>query len=279
MNKIIDRVIFCLTYNENYIDFWNYISKIYKNKFNTIPTLFFSGTDEEFLTLIQSKRLSSENGEIVYLPRVEGIEFDKNLDWSCTWGLFYGASLYPNDVCMLSGIDQIPLNSFFFEEIKKIDPRKNYIIGFADAYNNSITNAYGDIVYPSSHHVGLGKSFKSIFNIKNTWKEELKSVYSHKNICTVNNCWGLDELYSSHMINKHINSGNSCNIFFLNDFIKNWASKRINRLNGSINLTDDLLKNIKKGNYSEYHSTRPFSTNLNMDLLYEYIPNTTNEVN
>jgi len=278
MNKIIDRVIFCLTNNENYIDFWNYISKVYKNKFNVIPTLFFSGTNEEFLNLVQTNRLSLENGEIILLPRIKNIEYNKNLDWTCTWGLFYGASLYPNDVCMLSGIDQIPLNSIFFEKIKELNPRKNYIIGFADAYDN-LKNNYGDIVYPSSHHVGLGKSFKFIFNIKNSWNEELQQIFLHKKLCPEDNYWGLDELYSSHMIKQHIDSGNYCNILFLNDFKKNWASGRIDRANGSIYLTDNILEDIKNGKYTEYHSTRPFNTNSNMELLYNYIPTIINEVN
>jgi hypothetical protein len=277
MTKIIDRVIFCLNSNENYIDFWNYISKIYKNKFDVQPTLFFSGTNEEFLELITSRRLSTEYGEIINLPRIPSITYDSNLDWTCTWGLFYGASLFPDDVCMLSGIDQIPLSGMFFEEIKKIDARKNYIIGFADAYDN-LKNAYGDTVYPSSHHVGLGKYFKTIYNIKEKWADELQQVTQHKKICTQHNCWGLDELYSSHMIKHYMDTNKEHNIYFLNNFLKNWANKRIDRVHGSIVLDESVLAGIKNGKYSEYHSTRPFNTNTNMNILYDTITKIKNKV-
>jgi len=278
-NKIIDRVIFCLTNNENYIDFWNYISKLYKVKFDVTPTLFFSGSNEEFLSLISSNKLSNKYGELINLQRVDGIDYNPSLDWSCTWGLFYGASLFPNDVCMLSGIDQIPLNFEFFKEIKKIDARKNYIVGFGNAYNSQIKNNYGNIVYPSSHHVGLGKFFKLIYNIKNNWGDELKQVFEHKNLCDNNNYWGLDELYSSYMIQKHINNKNDCNIIIFDDFFNKLINKRITR-NEIKNITKNkLIENIKNENLYEYHSTRPFNTNIYMDDIFESINIFRNDIN
>ena len=56
--KIIDRVIFCLTNNDKYIGFWNYISKLYREKYDTIPTLMFSGSTDELNNLITSFRAS-----------------------------------------------------------------------------------------------------------------------------------------------------------------------------------------------------------------------------
>ena len=178
--KIIDRVIFCLTNNENYLDFWNYISKIYRNKFDTIPTVFFSGTADEYQNLINTGILSNKHGEIYHLDIVSNISYAKELDWTCTWGLFYGASLFPDDVCMLSGIDQIPLSGKFFDLVKNYNTRENYIVGFSDAYGklpsdlHSITESSW---FPSSHHVGLGSFYKKLYCIKDTWEEELKRVF------------------------------------------------------------------------------------------------------
>jgi hypothetical protein len=274
--KIIDRVVFCLTNNENYIDFWNYISKVYKNKFDVIPTLFFSGSDDEYNALLNN-RLSTEHGEIYHLPRVNGVHYESNLDWTCTWGLFYGASRFSNEVCMLSGIDQIPLNDSFFSTIKQLNCRENYIIGFADAYDSTIFNCFGDEVFPSSHHVGLGSAYKIIYEIEDSWEDELKKVFTYKNLCTRSDCWGLDELYSSHKIKQHHSREKDPKIHYLNNFFKSWSTGRISRLQGAFNFNNYVIQDIKNGKYTEYHSTRPFSTNSGLENLYEFIPPFTNK--
>lgn len=265
--KIIDRVIFCLNNNENYIDFWNYISKVYKLKFDIIPTLAFNGTEEEYENL--KNRLSTQYGEIIFYPRIIGIDYDKNLDWTCTWSLFKTASLYENEICMLSGIDQIPLSGIFFQEIKKLNPYENYIIGFSDAYNETVKNIFGDIVYPSSHHVGMGKLYKKIYEIEDTWNDELSKVNTYRHMCTCQSCWGMDELYSSHMIKKYMT--NNSNIIFVKNFSERWQKNRIDRSSGKIKVTQDLLNRISKDEFTEYHSIRPFSLNQNMNLIFDHI--------
>jgi len=43
----IDRVILSVDNNPTYRVFWNIVSKIWKEKFNINPTLFFHGTEKE----------------------------------------------------------------------------------------------------------------------------------------------------------------------------------------------------------------------------------------
>jgi hypothetical protein len=260
-----------LTNNENYIDFWNYISKFYKNKFDVIPTLFFVGNHDEYNSLLNS-RISTENGEIYHLPRVSDINYESNLDWTCTWGLFYGASKFSNEICMLSGIDQIPMNDSFFSRIKQINSREKYIVGFADAYNPPIFNCFGDEIVPSSHHVGLGINYKIIYEIEDSWESELKKVYQYKNLCISNDCWGLDELYSSHKIKNHIKSQKNPQIHFMNGFFKSFSSGRLSRTDRSFDLKNYSIEDLKNGKYSEYHASRPFCTNYGLETLYEIIP-------
>lgn len=273
-NKIIDRVVMCLTNNENYIDFWNYTSKVYREKFNTIPTLMFSGTSDDLNYLKSSGRLSQTYGEIIHLPRVDGIFFDPNLDWTCTWGLFYGASLFPDDVCMLSGIDQIPLSSRFYDLINNVNVREKYIVGFSDGY------AHEDADFPSSHHVSLGKNFKKMYSIDDAWEDELKKVYNHKEVrerVKTPSLWGMDEAYSSYFIKQYIKNNNSpVDIVLITGFFNYWRSRRIDRAVGAIPVNQQILEAIKGSEFTEYHSVRPFSANTGMNLVYDAIPKVVN---
>ncbi len=282
-NRIVDRAIFCLNNNENYIGFWNYISKVYSEKFDTKATLMFSGTEEELGGLMKSGRLSTNHGDIVLLPRVAGVAFSPNLDWTCTWGLFYGASLFPNDVCMLSGIDQIPLSGRFYELINNIDARQKYVVGFSDAYNHA-----GAWSFPSSHHVGLGRFFKQIYSIQDRWEEELIKVFNHEEVMKIvlrdapkgleGTLWGMDEVYSSYILQEHLKNNTSpVPILLVKDFFaKHWACGRIDRFNGAIPITNDIISGIRASRFTEYHSVRPFSSNPDMNLIYDAIPNVAN---
>ena len=271
--KIIDRVIFCLTNNDKYIGFWNYISKLYREKYDTIPTLMFSGSTDELNNLITSGQISTKFGEIICLSRVDNILYDQNLDWTCTWGLFYGASLFPNDICMLSGIDQIPLNDCFYKKMKDLDVESEYIVAFSDGYDHPGAS------YPSAHHVGYGKYYKEIYEIENEWKNELNKIYSFRNKwfeSSATNFWGMDEAYSTFMINEYIASNKNIKINLVKNFSKEWRVKKLDRAHGVITVNEQLLSLIKNGYFNEYHSVRPFSLNENMDKIYDAIPSVNN---
>ena len=273
-NKIIDRVIFCLTNNETYIDFWNYISKVYKEKYNTTPTLFFSGTETDLNNLISSNRLSKEYGEIYHLPRVEGVFYVDDLDWTCTWGLFYGSSLFPDDICMLSGIDQIPLNNYLFEYLDKHDYRDFYNIMWSDAYGDNFASGK---VYPSSHHIAKGKYFKQLYNIEDKWEDELKKVFNSKDKITFsylynkNNLWGLDELYSSHIINEYLQNNLDSNVKLHKNIFTHYSMTRLNRNDLNRYNLQDLLRLVKEQKFTEFHAQRPFLLNKNMNFVYNNI--------
>ena len=151
--KAIDRVIFSLTSNKDYIGFWNFISKVYHVKFDVTPTLFFSGEKNEFNELRNLKMLSDDHGEVFLLERSPNIRIEEK-DWTCTWGAYYGASKFKDERCMVSGIDQIPLGDRFFKMIGPSLKSDKYVVGFSDGYNHANAD------FPSSHHVGFGHQFK-----------------------------------------------------------------------------------------------------------------------
>lgn len=268
MKPKIDRIIMALTKNKNYTGFWNYTSKIWKNKFNVIPTLFFYGTQEE----LDNLNLSKDHGEIYLLERCNEVTASTKLEWPCTWGLFYGASKFPNDVCMLSGIDQIPLNTYFFKKWQEIENViEKYVVGFADAYGDP-ENLPNTVYYPSSHHIAKGNKFKEIYSIDNDWFSELKKIYSLRNSYYIPNpdYWGLDEAYSASVIKKR--RKDNFDIHFMKIFQSYWTAHRLDRsnMNGFMNVNLDDIKNEK---YCEFHAARPFESNNEklMNEIYEKI--------
>lgn len=272
--KIVDRVVFCLTKNELYIDFWNYISKLYRVKYNITPTLFFSGDDNDLKILKGEGRLSVEFGEVYLLPRVLDIPFDGDMDWTCTWGLFYGAAQFPDDICMLSGIDQIPLNNKLLDYLKRSGYRDSYTVLWSDAYG---ANTGLGKMYPSSHHIAKGKFFKKLYKIDDSWSVELLKVFNSSSRLgfeypfNCNNFWGLDEAYSSWNINEYVRGQNmGFEVVLMKNIFHLFKKTRLDRGTSKIYLTDFdvLLNEIKSGLYCEYHARRPFALNTRMgDVL------------
>lgn len=239
----IDRIIFCLNNNPTYTGFWNINSRIWAEKYDLKPTLFFVGEEEEFNSL----NLSKNFGEVFFLPNLkQDLTNGSKRNWIVTWSLFYGiAKFFPDDVCLTSGIDQIPLGNHIFELANKYSNK--YLISFSDAYNNR------EDLFPSSHHIASGIDFKNIFEISDNWEEEILKVYaSREKYKTINqDFWGLDEAYSSEMIIKK----RSDNIVLVKDFFSDWSNRRIDGRRNGMSYNRDLLKS---GFYSELHALRPY---------------------
>ncbi len=248
----IDRVILAVNNNKKYTSHWNLVSPIWKNNFNIKPTLVFYGTNEEF----ESCNFNIEGYDYFILPRIDEFS-ENNPDWVVTWSLFYISSKYSEEVCMISGIDQIPLSNLFFKKINEIHGKK-FVVGFYDAYLKYTPQTLGyfntqtNVLYPSSHLVGYGKVFKEIFEIEDVWYDEIKKVYNSKNLYYLNNnfytskMWGIDECYASHKISKYVNQND---IEYLN-FFWDWFQPRRIDLDGKIN-TDYCGNKLLDGYYSE----------------------------
>lgn len=269
MKTKIDRTIMALTNNKNYVGFWNYTSKIWKTKFDIVPTLFFYGTIEE----MDSLNLSKEYGEIYLLPRCESVTSCKDLEWACTWGLFYGATRFLDDMCMLVGIDQIPLNTYFFEQWKDIpNVKEKYVVGFSDAYGDPETLSK-TTYFPSSHHIAYGKKFKEVYDINESWFLELTKVFSLRHSYYLPNAcnWGLDEAHSASILKDRFISNND--IHLMKIFQSYWRHHRLDRSNmhqfETVNIED-----IQNEKYCEFHAARPFEKNDQqlMEKIYEAIP-------
>jgi hypothetical protein len=76
----INRVILATNNNPLYYDFWNPISKVYKEKFGIEPTLVWLGTEQEYI----DSPLDNTYGEVLIVEPNP----DYRLAWQSTWSLF-----------------------------------------------------------------------------------------------------------------------------------------------------------------------------------------------
>lgn len=250
------RIILSLNNNPTYTGFWPIVSKVWR-KFGFEPTLAFLGSEKERREL----RLD-EHGEVVILDPSFGVK-RADRDWRVTWGLFYAASLFPEDTCMTHGIDQIPL-SRYFEALFGYEGK--YVVGLSDGYKS-------EKIFPSSHHVGLGGMFKSALGIEDKWEDEVLKTekYAIDNLPSfqppffnARTFWGLDEIRTSDLLRENpvaeLIKGFSHEILFKN---------RLDR-GGRLEYNDERLA---RGDYSEIHCPRPVHAHLDyINNLISKIP-------
>jgi len=240
----VNKVIFAC--DVDYLNYYYHVQEFY-NKYLNIDVVLLL--------------FSNKNIKIQHDSRNTVIYFNRNIKkYLIPWSLFYGATLFPDDIVMTSGIDQIPLSSIFFEMINHVKD-ENLIIGLSDCYKgykkdtlgyyNTLTN----ILYPSSHIVGKGKTFKKIFEIQENIDKEFLKLESFKDKFYFNNnrfkeevYWGIDECYLSYMISifkdrEKIHYINNSREWFLKNRIQNLCD--LNKKNPvEVSLKPSSLLNI-----------------------------------
>lgn len=227
----IDRVLFCLNNNKLYHGFWDVVSKVWSQKYGIKPVLFYVGSREE----AESLGLENGHGEVHILDSPSNVP-----TWAVPWSVFYGAAnFFPDEVCVTSGIDQIPLGNHIIDLASQYD-EEDYLVAFAEAYRRSD-------LFPSSHHVAKGSAYKKVHNIGENWEQEINKL----SLCGT--FWGVEEAYSSANLLVHKED-----IKFPKDFFfKTWVAGRLERVGPYPPKYD--LAGLKNGIYTEYHCHRPYT--------------------
>jgi hypothetical protein len=257
----INRVILVTDNNHLYYDFWNNISYTYKEKFGIQPTLIFFGSETE----LKNANLSTEYGEIITETRIPGIP-----EWQYTWALFYFAKFYPNDVCVVMGIDQIPLGTYFFRESIDSINENNYVMLIDDQYTfeNKYHKKWNEGGFsPSAYHIAKGSTFSEIFEFDDSFESEIKKINA-LNIQTMwGNGWGTDEAYSCYKLFNFYDRNRISDLSKSNDFLNRRIDcHRVHEVAYDLGL-------LKNNHYIECHSCRPYSSHKNyLDNLFNNIP-------
>jgi hypothetical protein len=233
----IDRVILSSDENPLYLDFWPSVSKVWSEVFNIKPTLAVISDNKDILNSIDNTY-----GDVIRFDVVDNVP----VYLQALWIRYWIPKQYPDDVCIISDIDMIPLSKWYFiEQINNID-NNDYV------HLNPCYVSYGTL--PSCYHVAKGKLFNEILNLHNTWEESV----IHLNNLNVGqnpggelngkNQWFADEKHSSDLL-FNWRSQNPDRVHFL----EREEDRRVDRSNWSYNI--DLLKN---GYYYDSHSIRPY---------------------
>jgi hypothetical protein len=254
----INRVILATNNNPLYYDFWNPLSKVYKEKFGIEPTLVWLGTEDEYA----QTNLTNEYGEVLI------VEPNPNyrIAWQSTWSLFWATQHYPEDTCIIMGIDQVPLSTMFFDMVKDV-PEDGYAMLIDDAYLPHYWNKDGS-ASPSSYHVAKGKTYSKVYGFELEFSMEAKKVYESGVKAfweEGEGLWGIDETYSCDKLRK---SGQDVSCFSKFGLLQ---ERRIECERHKETAYD--LNRLQQGWYSESHLCRPFSNHVNyITKLFNDIP-------
>lgn len=192
----INRVILSSNNNPTYYHFWNPLSKVYAQKFKIVPTLVWIGTEEE----AKECGISDEYGDIIYAEAHP----DYHIPWQTTWALFWATQFYPNDVCWIMGIDQVPLSRMFIDMVNPFQDT-DYAMLIADAYKPHHWTKEGS-ASPSSYHVAKGETFDKVYGFDADFKTEMTKVHQSGILGFWENTegrWGIDETYSCHKLRQY----------------------------------------------------------------------------
>lgn len=226
----IDRVIISSTKHKNYIDFWPIVSKSWRN-IGVKPTLIYTSNKKTELT-------EKEDVISIHIDEINPVFIAQNIR-------LLAPVLFPDEVCILSDIDIMPLSkNYFFETIKDIDESK-FIIFRPDACPPEMLAV--------CFNVALGKTWGEIFGVSNkTEIIELIKLWYPEDYIPFKQNWYFDQIILREKIEK-FRQNNPDRITTLNDKYTNF-----NRLNRD-NLKVDMKKYITdQENYSDFHMPRPF---------------------
>ena len=263
----IDRVVVCLNSSPLYSGMWDIISEVYAKTTSYVPTLIFCGTQKEL-----SREVKSDFGEVYLLPRHPEVISARDYDWSVVWSLYWAiANKFPDDVCLFSGIDEIPISTALWDKIADVDDDKYVIPLGRNPYAKH--NLYG--IVANGHNVGKGSVYKEIFEIEDNLQTELARVWNSRyefskrvpqNLFALENLqnwWGLDEAYVSSKVYDHKD------VVFFDD---GWAQQELfaKRICRSTGWSYDEEK-VKNNYYWAAHMPRPLSDPANMQRVEELL--------
>lgn len=246
----IDKVIVSSDSNEFYLDFWQPVSFLWKEKFKIQPVLYYFYKNEEE----REKYISEEFGKVIKIKCVDDIPVALQAQWS----RYFFPSHDLESVWLLSDIDMLPMSQFYFiNQLKEVD-NDSYV------HLNPCMETYGRI--PACYHVAKGKKYKEYLSLPDTWEESLYKVYNF----SINNnldLWSTDENFSTNELkDKKIN------------FIRRDGGQNGHRLDRSSWRYDEKL--ILNQYYYDCHSIRPYkSFKKEIDNIVEKIMNSSVKYN
>ena len=239
----IDKVILSSNDSKKYLEFWPIVSSAWKN-IGIEPVLIYTGG---------KKFKFSKNDNIINfnLKKINSAFVAQNVR-------LLAPSLFPNDIVIISDIDNMPLSRDYFQNNIDKFSDDNFVVYRPGAASKDMVSIMWN--------AALGSTWSEIFEISNISDMESKiySWYPKKYKIEGEN-WYFDQ----RMLKKHIM-----------DFEKNFSNRLIklnDETSGFLRLNRSNLKKNEtffnpKIKYSDFHMPRPYSKNKDLiNSVYDTI--------
>lgn len=198
--NVTDVVLSCNNVRK-YYQYWNIVSEFYFKVLRIRPHLIFYGTEDD----LTKCDLSTEYGTV---DRIQPVEHNDEMspEWISAYLTLYGpATLQDDCVCIVMGIDQVPLRCFWTNLVERVCENTLYTLVTQRPYHyHWSVPKFGRM--PGSYLIGKSSTFKKLLGVNKdqSFSEHINDVfekasrnYHHKYID--NNrpfpFWGLDECY------------------------------------------------------------------------------------
>ncbi len=233
----IDRSILACDDNPLYQNFWPLAAKAWTNM-NIQPTL----------AIVGDSVVDESCGDIIRIPSLEGIPND----FIAQVVRAFLPILFPDDVCLTSDIDMLPMNKgYYLKSVEHIDENA-LVIYSADAYKNTIR-------FPMCYIAGKGKLFQEILDIRQN--DFLTIIKLIKAWYALELGWNTDEIMLTRQITSWVGFSEKT-ILLKRGGWKPWARRRLDRSQWNIN---PLLLSFNY--YIDAHMPRPFDSNVLKPLI------------
>lgn len=152
---MFDRIVTSTDDNQTYLDFWKIQilahKKFFPSKKFTIAFVTERNYDDEIILDMKSNDI-----DVVIFRPIEEVP-NGNL---AKVARFLCASLYENEVCVITDMDTIPLQSDYLTNLSSLRIPENLLCVGAEVYFNTADHGK----FPAHHTIGEGRIFKEMYN-------------------------------------------------------------------------------------------------------------------
>lgn len=223
----IDRVIISSDAKPLYLDYWPMVAKAWTKLIGLRPTLAFIGSDEV--------KVDETYGDVIRFKPIPGVSVALQAQ---TIRLLV-PTLFPDEVCMTSDVDMLPISKkFFVDSIKDVPDDHIVIHNGKPEYKQ----------YPMCYFVAKGKLFQEILGVSDT--DSIADIITQWS--KIGWGWNTDELVMRRALNAW--SGFKTNVTWGYTLKDRPPVRRLDRSKWHVS-----AKKVAQGYYTEAHMIRPYS--------------------